>query len=41
MGLGWHLVLLRNAILGEVGINTPSLGVNCLTQESQIRWGGG
>jgi len=41
MGLGWHLVLLRNAILGEAGINPPSLVVNCLTQESQIRQGGG
>ena len=44
MGLGLHLVHLRNAILGEVElilISLPSLVVNCLTHESGIRDGGG
>jgi len=36
MGLGWHLVLLGNAILGEAGVDPRSVVVNCLTQESQI-----
>ena len=43
MGQGWHLVHLRNAILGgqvELVLSPPSLVVNCLTQESVIIEGG-